>query len=202
VECSTACITALCKFREQFPTYRSADIARALRTGRAFIENVQRPDGSWYGSWGVCFTYAGWFGCTSLAALGDTYESSASLRKACQFLLSKQRPNGGWGESYLSCQDKVYTDLPGDRSHVVCTAWAMLALMEAGYHTIDRRPLDEAARHLMQRQEKDGDWPQEEIIGVFNRNCMITYANYRNIFPIWALGMYRKRVLGLTGESE
>lgn len=29
------------------------------------------------------------------------------MRKACDFLVSVQRPDGGWGESYLSCQDKV-----------------------------------------------------------------------------------------------
>lgn len=28
-------------------------------------------------------------------------------------------------------------------------------------------------------QEEGGDWPQQHISGVFNRNCMITYANYR-----------------------
>jgi hypothetical protein len=36
----------------------------------------------------------------------------------------------------------------------------------------------------------------QEIIGVFNKNCMISYSQYRNIFPIWALGEYRCRVLG------
>ena len=35
----------------------------------------------------------------------------------------------------------------------------------------------------------------QEIMGVFNRNCMITYAAYRDLFPIWALGEYRCRVL-------
>lgn len=35
----------------------------------------------------------------------------------------------------------------------------------------------------------------QEISGVFNRNCMISYSAYRNIFPIWALGEYRSRVL-------
>lgn len=60
-----------------------------------------------YGSWGVCFTYATWFGIKGLVAAGMSYESSASIRKACNFLLSKQLPSGGWGESYLSCQNKV-----------------------------------------------------------------------------------------------
>ena len=44
-------------------------------------------------------------------------------------------------------------------------------------------------------QLSNGDMPQQLISGVFNHNCMITYANYRNIFPIWALGEYRKRYL-------
>ncbi|KAE8660305.1 Detected protein of unknown function [Hibiscus syriacus] len=30
-------------------------------------------------------------------------------------------------------------------------------------------------------------------MGVFNRNCMISYSAYRDIFPIWALGEYRTR---------
>ena len=35
----------------------------------------------------------------------------------------------------------------------------------------------------------------QEITGVFNRNCMISYSAYRNIFPIWALGEYKRHVL-------
>jgi hypothetical protein len=35
----------------------------------------------------------------------------------------------------------------------------------------------------------------QEITGVFMRNCTLNYSSYRNIFPIWALGEYRRRVL-------
>ena len=31
---------------------------------------VCRDDGLWYGSWGVCFTYAAWFGVEGLVACG------------------------------------------------------------------------------------------------------------------------------------
>lgn len=45
----------------------------------------------------------------------------------------------------------------------------------------------------MSRQLPDGNWAQEGISGVFNANCMITYANYKNIFPLWALARYNAR---------
>lgn len=60
-----------------------------------------------YGSWGVCYTYGTWFGITGLIAGGKTYENSPSVRKASEFLLSKQLASGGWGESYLSSQNMV-----------------------------------------------------------------------------------------------
>ncbi|KAH0982201.1 hypothetical protein GBA52_009378 [Prunus armeniaca] len=34
----------------------------------------------------------------------------------------------------------------------------------------------------------------QEITGVFMKNCMLHYAAYRNIYPLWALAEYRKRV--------
>ena len=43
------------------------------------------------------------------------------------------------------------------------------------------------------RAVRDGDWPQQSIMGVFNNNCMMR-ANYRNVFPIWALGEYARAV--------
>ena len=204
VECSSACITALRSFQKAYPGHRSAEIDRSIRRGTAYIKSIQLPDGSWYGSWGVCFTYGVWFGLEALAAVGETVTThpgnDSSARRGCEFLLSHQRADGGWGESYLSCQDKVYSQLEGDTSHVVNTGWALLGLLAAGWHHIDRKPLDAAARFLIQAQEKSGDWPQQHISGVFNRNCAITYANYRNIFPIWALGRYKQLVVG--GGSE
>ncbi|GFY80550.1 cycloartenol synthase 1 [Actinidia rufa] len=85
-----------------------------------------------YGSWGVCFTYGTWFGIKGLVAAGKSYRNSPSIQKACDFLLTRQLVSGGWGESYLSCQNKVYSNLEGNRSHVVNTGWAMLALIDAG----------------------------------------------------------------------
>ena len=199
VECSSACMTALAAFREQHPAVRAADIRKAIARGRQYLLSIQRPDGSWYGSWGVCFTYAAWFGIKGLLAAGETYASCGAIRRAVAFLLSKEIPGGGWGESYLSCQDKVYVSL--DAPHAVNTAWAMLALLACG--ALGRggeqaQALHRGASALMASQLPSGDWPQESITGVFNRNCMISYSQYRNIFPLWALGEYRT----LLGEHE
>ena len=86
-------------------------------------------DGSWYGSWAVCFTYGCWFGVEGLVAGGEP-TSSETVRRACKWLVSVQKADGGWGESYESCVLKRYVE--HEKSQVVNTAWALLALMRGG----------------------------------------------------------------------
>ena len=47
--------------------------------------------------------------CDALAAVGKTVANSEAQLRACEFLLSRQCADGGWGESYLSCQNKART---------------------------------------------------------------------------------------------
>lgn len=60
-----------------------------------------------YGNWGVCFTYGTWFALGGLASAGKTYHNCLAVRRGVEFLLNLQMDDGGWGESYVSCPDKV-----------------------------------------------------------------------------------------------
>lgn len=102
-ECTTAVVTALSLFQRFYPDHRTEEIRSFKARAVTYIKNAQFADGSWYGSWGICFTYAAWFALESLASIGEVYENSEYSRKGCEFLLSKQGEDGGWSESYLVC---------------------------------------------------------------------------------------------------
>ena len=170
-ECTTACVRTLHLFNEHYPHYRSREIEQFTKRAVQWIRTNQRADGSWYGSWGICFTYAGMFALDSLASQGETHASSARVRHACDFFFDKQNEDGGWGESYKSCETGEYCQHP-DGSQVVQTAWALVALLAA--QCPDRAPIERGIRLLMQRQQANGEWLQEGIEGVFNKSWYVS----------------------------
>lgn len=217
-ECTTSCVTALNLFRKHWPDYRRDDIDLFIKRatdwirGNALHTTKGSEKGGWYGSWGICFTYATMFGLESLASVGETYHTSEVAEKACDYLLSKQREDGGWSESYRvshiilslsdqlvrkritnyekACETMEWHEHPFG-SLVVQTAWALIALMHGQCDDVEA--LKRGIKLLMERQQENGEWLQESIEGVFNKSCMISYPNYKFIFPITALAMFGQR---------
>ncbi|KAG7698232.1 hypothetical protein KL929_001406 [Ogataea haglerorum] len=189
VECTDSSILGLVYFHKH-SDYRAADVERAISRALRYIEKAQNPDGSWYGCWGICYTYSGMFALEAFSETGHNYANSETVRRGCDFLVKRQLADGGWGESMKSCETHTYVSTK--ESNLVQTSWALIGLLLAEYH--DLTVIERGIRLLLQRQASDGSWAIEGVEGVFNHSCAIEYPNYRFIFPIKALGLYRRRL--------
>jgi len=189
VECTSACIQALASYSHlQSASARTARIEGAIERGRRFLLKRQRADGSWIGSWGICFTYGTWFAISGLRAAGLAADSDP-IRRAAEFLIAHQLPDGGWGETIDGCKRRVYASCA--KGQVVMTAWALLGLVQS--ELADSEAVGAGVRFLCSRQQSDGGWSDEAIAGVFNRTCAIHYDNYCRIFGLWALAAVEQR---------
>jgi squalene-hopene/tetraprenyl-beta-curcumene cyclase len=164
-------------------------------TGSAlrYLRGEQRADGSWFGRWGVNHIYGTGAVLPALAAAGEDMER-AYVRRAVRWLLARQNEDGGWGESCASYDDPSTAGRgPSTASQ---TAWALLGLLAVGGSSPDgavEGAVDRGAAYLVETQEEDGQWLEEEFTGTgFPGDFYIKYHLYRNYFPLMALGRYRE----------
>lgn len=190
VECTDSSVLGLSYFKDNFD-YKRDIISKRLKIALDYIRKAQHPNGSWYGCWGVCFTYAGMFALEALATEGEYYDNSEVVKRGCDFLVSKQREDGGWSESMKSSE--LHTYVESERSLVVQTSWAIIGLILAKYP--DQDLIKKGCDFIISRQQENGSWNFEDIEGVFNHSCAIEYPSYRYLFTIKALGLYKKNIL-------
>jgi squalene-hopene/tetraprenyl-beta-curcumene cyclase len=161
----------------------------ALAAAIAYLRREQEADGSWFGRWGTNYIYGTWSVLTALNASGID-RGAPEIRRAVRWLLDRQRPDGGWGESSQS----YWPSAPHGQapySTASQTAWALLGLMAAGEarHEAVARGID----FLLATQDRNGNWDEPWFTAVgFPRIFYLRYHGYRAYFPLSALARYRR----------
>jgi squalene-hopene/tetraprenyl-beta-curcumene cyclase len=161
-------------------------VARALD----YLRGEQETDGSWFGRWGTNYVYGTWSVLSALNAVGQDMHA-AWVRKAVDWLISRQDAAGGWGENGTTYWKEGRTvSESGTPSQ---TAWALLGLMAAGEvgHPAVRRGIDFLLRHPRDAER----WHEDCYTAVgFPRVFYLRYHGYARYFPLWALARYRNLI--------
>ncbi|WP_447971908.1 squalene--hopene cyclase [Nitrospira sp. M1] len=165
--------------------YQHQAIARAVQ----YLLGHQQVDGSWYGRWGVNYTYGTFLAVRGLRASGSP-TATAAIQRAASWVYSVQNPDGGWGESCASYEQHAFVAASSTPSQ---TAWALLALQSAGDRTSPA--VLRGIEWLLTRQKQDGGWDEELMTGTgFPNVFYLKYHLYSHYFPLLALGTWRRGV--------
>jgi squalene-hopene/tetraprenyl-beta-curcumene cyclase len=120
------------------------------------------------------------------------------VRRAVDWLISRQNPDGGWGEGGVSYwPDRIADDrCPSTPSQ---TAWGLLGLMAGG--EVANPATARGIRFLINNRNAAGLWDEEDFTAVgFPRVFYLRYHGYPAIFPLWAIARYRSMVAEETRE--
>ncbi|MSR65634.1 MAG: squalene--hopene cyclase [Verrucomicrobiae bacterium] len=171
-------------------TFKAIDFPRdheCIRKAFKFIKREQKPDGSWFGRWGVNYLYGTWEALCGLSAIGTDMDKPF-IRRAVAWFKSVQNADGGWGETPESYADPENFKAKGP-STASQTAWALLGLLAAG--EAESIAVERGIQWLMQRQNPDGTWTEDQFTGTgFPKVFYLRYHLYRIYFPLLALSTY------------
>jgi squalene-hopene/tetraprenyl-beta-curcumene cyclase len=160
------------------------------KRGVRFLKNLQEKDGCWWGRWGVNYIYGTWSALRGLISIGEDPKSPC-IRAAMHWLKDHQNADGGWGET---CGSYRLPELRGQGPSTASqTAWAIMGLL-AGNE--EKSPeVSKGIQYLLRNQKPDGTWDEIYFTGTgFPKHFYIRYHNYRNCFPLMALGQYVKKL--------
>ena len=175
---------------EMLAHVEAPDKEQIIQKALQYLRREQRPDGAWFGRWGVNYIYGTWCVISALVALRNVgYATQDMIDKGTAWLTERQNADGGWGETCHSYVDSSFAGV--GKSTPSQTAWAVLSLQAAGLgqHSACQRGLT----YLRETQRDDGTWEEREFTGTgFPRDFYINYHLYRHVFPTMALAGARE----------
>jgi squalene-hopene/tetraprenyl-beta-curcumene cyclase len=120
------------------------------------------------------------------------------IRRAVEWLKSKQNDDGGWGESCLSDRDPSWRGRGASTASQ--TAWALIGIL-AGEDEIGEQVI-RGVRWLLERQNAAGSWEETAFTGNgFPNHFYMRYYLYPHYFPLLALANFRSRLAGTNAEQ-
>jgi squalene-hopene/tetraprenyl-beta-curcumene cyclase len=160
------------------------------RRAIAWLRRDQKPDGCWWGRWGVCYIYGTFSALSGLRAIRVSI-GEPWIGRAVQWLKSVQNPDGGWGETCSADRDPA---LKGKGNSTASqTAWAVMGLL-AGEDELSEAVM-RGVEWLLERQNEAGSWDELEFTGTgFPNHFYLRYHMYAHYFPLMALGRLRRRL--------
>ncbi len=171
-----------------------SSVQRALQ----YLIETQEDDGSWYGRWGVNYTYGTWQVLRGLRAIGQDMTQDWILRGR-DWLESCQNDDGGWGETCATYENPATKGM--GESTASQTAWAVMGICACG--DLDRPSVQRGMRFLLSSQKPDGSWEEQQITGTgFPRVFYLKYDMYRQNFPLLALATYVNYRSGLGHQPS
>ncbi|HAM51949.1 MAG TPA: squalene--hopene cyclase [Nitrospiraceae bacterium] len=169
-------------------TVSASPVKKAIK----FLKRTQEADGSWWGRWGINYIYGTSSVLLGLASIGEDM-SRPYIRKAVRWLKNIQNSDGGWGECCESYEDPSLKCL--GRSTPSQSAWSLLALIAVGECASEE--VINGVDYLLKSQRADGTWDEKDFTGTgFPKFFLINYHNYRNCFPLMALGKFFSKTAG------
>ena len=155
--------------------------------GLKYLKETQEEDGSWFGRWGTNYVYGTWSVLCALNVLGEPHDAPY-IRKAVDWMLSRQNKDGGWGEDGATYfEDRKAENKASTASQ---TAWAVLGLMAVG--EVDNPAVQRGIAYIMNAKNEAGKWEEPWFTAVgFPRIFYLRYHGYSSYFPIWAMARYQ-----------
>jgi squalene-hopene/tetraprenyl-beta-curcumene cyclase len=180
----------------------SPSVRRAVR----WMKAQRLEDGSWAGTWFVNYVYQTAFALGSLSQVKADM-SDAFIQKSLDYIVAKQKIDGGWGESTSSFYFGLYVPLGySSPSQTAMILWGLIHFLEGrNYEYVDylRVPIENAINFLLASQGADGLWRDPTYAAVvFPGIQFARYPIFHEAITLWVLGKYYQDIDYFAESSE
>jgi squalene-hopene/tetraprenyl-beta-curcumene cyclase len=158
-------------------------VAKAVQ----YLKNTQdSARGIWFGRWGISYLYGTSAAIAGLLKAGE-HPQDPYIKKALHWMMSKQNPDGGFGETTESYQNPRLAGIGvSTPSH---TSWVLIALVSAGLASSSCAK--RAAQYLQKEFRRNGKWIDSSVVGTGHPGLLyMNYPAYPYVFPLLAISMY------------